>query len=77
MAKQTLQERFIAALVKKGLKEVKRTTKYVVFDRNDKATFYYVGKSGALRVGRTVSTSIPASIDTKYRLLHEAEIGAL
>lgn len=74
MAKQTLQERYIAALLKAGEKEVKRTSRYVVFTSRDirgetSAMYYYIGKSGALRYGHTVATSIPASNARKQLIL--------
>ncbi len=67
MAK-TLQERFIAALTAKGYKRVKETHRYIVFCK-DAEFYYYVGRSGSLRVGRTVAHSIPAPKSFKAALL--------
>jgi len=68
MAK-TLQERFVAALQAKGLHEVKRTHKYIVFIRDQGLGYYYIGKSGSLRMGSTVAQSIPCSNRFKAELL--------
>ncbi len=68
MAKKTLQERFIAALTAERYERVKETHKYVVF-RRDAEYYYYVGKSGSLRFGRTVTSSIPVRNSFKAVLL--------
>jgi len=67
MAK-TLQERFVEAFWKMGEREVKRTSKYIVFSRTE-GSFYYIGRNGAVRVGRNVTDSVPLLPKTKQRLL--------
>lgn len=67
----TLREKFIAALIARGETEVKHTFKYVVFTRNlAPDTFYYVGRNGALRAGRTIASSFPMSDAFKQKLLN-------
>ena len=73
---KTLQERYIAALTAKGFKEVKRTLKFIVLNDGGGHN-YYIGRHGSLRHGATSVSSIPCSDQFKYKLLHEAEIGAL
>ena len=74
MAKQTIAQRLIAVLEKHGCERVTaRTNKYTVLTRPAKpGNFYFVGKAGALRTGKTVSSSISIE-NTKVRLLREAE----
>lgn len=71
MAKQTLQQQYIAALQGRGCKIVPALTrKYVVLTRPLKpGTFYYVGSSGALRVGRIATRTLPVSEQFKATLL--------
>jgi hypothetical protein len=61
MTKRTLRARLIEALETRGCKRVEhRTTKYTVLEKLESMTggrFYFVGKSGSLRTGKTVSTS--------------------
>ena len=69
MAKVTIAERLVYALTQKGETEVtSKTRKYRVFTRTpkqkdgqfipqDKPTFYFVGKAGALRFGTCASKS--------------------
>lgn len=58
--KQTKQERIADFLVKvMKAEEVKSTSsKYRKFFRRDKAKSYWLGKAGAVRWGRTVSSAI-------------------
>lgn len=59
MPKQNQQDRLCAALASRGLKEVTATTrKYRVFTGRTEGQFYFVGKAGALRRGRTVTDSV-------------------
>jgi hypothetical protein len=67
MAK-TMRERFIAALTAAGETKVKVTSKYDVFTRKD-GGFYYIGRAGALRFGKNITDSIPASDARKKQLL--------
>ena len=78
MAKKTLQERFIEALLKSGEREVKRTGRYVVFSRDyfyprEECPYFYIGSSGALRSGPTVVASYPVHISFKKKLLAMVE----
>jgi hypothetical protein len=69
MKKQTKAERIAEYLVKtKGAVEVpSRSRKYRTFTRPDipkdlfQETFYFVGKAGAVRTGRTISDSYSIS----------------
>jgi hypothetical protein len=73
MAKQTLQERFIRALQARGSRRVEaRTQKYVVLTRPIReGTFYYVGRNGALRMGRIATRTMPCSEQFKAALLEK------
>lgn len=66
MAK-TLQDQYSAAFSRLGAKEIKRTSKYIVFQFG--ANCYYLGKSGALRKGKNIKDSIPTTGDFRERLL--------
>lgn len=77
---QTLHDRFCMALEYRGHRRVvnARTGKYTVYARADldqrgRPTFYYVGVSGALRVGANATESIPASSKFKDLLLAYTE----
>jgi hypothetical protein len=72
MPKPTLQQRLIEALIAtaRGTLVESRSRKYVTLKRPD-GSFYFVGKAGALRFGKTVSASIAAPEDFKRRLLEE------
>lgn len=63
----TMKEQFIAALLALGETEVKRTFAFVVFTRKA-GGHYYIGRSGALRVGNTIASSIPCSDKFKEHL---------
>lgn len=73
MAKPTLQQRLVEALVAsgRGAPVESRSRKYITLKRPD-GRFFYVGKAGALRFGRTVSESMAAPDEFKQRLLAEA-----
>lgn len=78
MSKQTLQDRYVAALEARGCKRVpSRTRKYVVLLRGyslmASAQYWYVGKSGAIRTGASVATSVSVSDKFKAALLAELE----
>ena len=70
MPKPTLQQRLVDALIASGRGAVieSRSRKYITLKRPD-GKFFYVGKAGALRFGRTVSDSMAAPDDFKQRLL--------
>jgi hypothetical protein len=72
MARNTLQQRLIEALIAtaRGTLIESRSRKYVTLKRPD-GSFYFVGRAGALRFGKTVSASIAAPEDFKRRLLEE------
>lgn len=59
MAKQTLQARIIDALEALGCKRVEgKTRRYVVLTKMRDEGFYFVGKNGALRAGKNVTSSV-------------------
>ena len=72
MPKLTLQQRLIEALIAtaRGTRAQSRSRKYVTLERPD-GSFYFVGRAGALRFGKTVTASIAAPDDFKRRLLEE------
>ena len=75
MPKIALQERLVVdALVTTGRGTIvpSRSRRYITLERPD-GSFFYVGKAGALRFGKTVSGSIAAPDDFKRRLLQETE----
>ena len=70
----TIQQQLIDAIIKTGRGHPvieARTKKYVVLRRPDGA-FWYVGKSGALRVGRTVGGSVAVTENGKKNLIQLA-----
>ena len=74
MAKQTVQEKICEWLAGRGFEEVKPTTiKYRRFKSNkDKESFFYfVGKRGAVRVGRVVSSSF--SVTDRIKQMMKAD----
>jgi hypothetical protein len=75
MAKLTLQQRLIDALIAsgRGTPVASRSRKYVTLKRPD-GGFYFVGKAGALRFGKTVSDSMAAPDEFKQRLLAETSV---
>jgi hypothetical protein len=72
MPKLTQQQRLIEALIESGRGTLveSRSRKYVTLKRPD-GSFYFVGKAGALRFGKTVTASIATPDDFKRRLLAE------
>lgn len=71
MAK-TMQERFILALQKLGELEIKRTHKRIVYTRKA-GGYYYIGKSGSLRIGQTSVSSVPVNESFKKILLESID----
>jgi hypothetical protein len=71
----TIHDRLVAALRARGETMVPgRSSRYTVFTRTCRETgqkigFYFVGRAGALRVGRTVTESIPVPATIRRRLL--------
>ena len=72
MPKPTLQQRLIDAIVASGRGTLieSRSRKYITLKRPD-GSFFYVGKAGALRFGKTVTDSMAAPDEFKQRLLAE------
>ena len=72
MARITLQQRLIEALIAtgRGTRVENRSRKYITLKRPD-GSFYFVGRAGALRFGKTVTASVAAPDDFKRRLLEE------
>lgn len=74
---KTMQQRFLAALLALGCKQtVSNSQKYLTVIR-PKGGFYFIGRSGALRVGAVVSRSHPVHQRFKDQLLLEAPPPAL
>lgn len=73
MVNQTLREKYIAGLIKLGESEAKCTNKWIVYSRKA-GGFFYLGKSGSLRFGNTVATSLPVSQKFKDMLIAEGII---
>lgn len=76
MARPTLHDRLVAALQHRGETIVAdaRSTRYTVLSRTrpgtgETAGFYFVGKAGALRAGRTVANSRPVNAEFRAKLL--------
>jgi hypothetical protein len=69
----TLQERYVAALTACGCKPcTTRSRKYLCFTGPKPGLYYYLGKSGSLRVGRCRTASIPVTERVKRLLLDAA-----
>jgi len=74
----TIHDRLVAALTARSETLVPgRSSKYTVLTRTSRETgqkigFYFVGRAGALRVGRTVIDSIPVPATIRRRLLGKA-----
>jgi len=57
----TKQEAIVVMLTERGCVEVPATSrfaKYRKFSRPNRDTFYFVGRKGALRKGRNISSSV-------------------
>lgn len=60
--KKTLADKVIDFLIEKGMKEVpSKSRKYRTFSPPNRDDFYFVGKKGAVRVGKTSSKSFSIS----------------
>jgi len=58
MARRTISDRLCAALIARGHRETThRSRKYRAFEKEPGGDCYYVGRGGALRVGRTATES--------------------
>lgn len=71
MAKETLRDRYVAALKSLGFIEAgTKSRKYVtLYHSAYHGRAYFIGKSGAVRVGPTSTKSIPISDAAKAMLL--------
>lgn len=69
----TIKQRLIAGLTARGFRQVpSKSRKFETFTK-DSENFYFVGKSGALRRGRTCTASVPADRFKNELLCKEAE----
>jgi hypothetical protein len=67
MPKATIQDKIVKALSndERFTRDYHaKTEKYVVFSIKDKPTNLYVGRKGAVRIGKTATGSIPVSDNT-------------
>ncbi len=77
MPHSSLRDQYLHALVSKGESVVgHRSSKYTVTtaklagpSKDGKPQFFYLGKAGSLRIGRTIAGSIPLSDGFKEKLL--------
>jgi hypothetical protein len=76
MARITIHDRLVAALQHRGEAIIADacSTRYTVLTRTRRETgeqvgFYFVGRAGALRAGRTVGESRPVGADFRAKLL--------
>lgn len=77
MAVITLQDRFAATLLANGSTEVpSRSGRVRTFTKGNEGSFYFLGKGGSVRVGPSLTRSIPASEAFKNLLLARCPIGA-
>lgn len=81
MAKATIRTKLIEQLIAEGHTEVQpkrrtgSTPKYVTFDiPGQPGTFYFVGKAGALRKGRTSSGSASMEGIVRDRLVQRWDV---
>jgi hypothetical protein len=80
MPKVSLQDQYLAALLKRGEREVERTHRHIKVTRtaNGSATrFYFLGKAGSLRVGATKKGSVPVRDDFKRALIATLSSGVM
>ena len=70
----TLRERYAVGLIDLGYRRDQnaRSSKYWVFGGSGSQQVY-LGKSGAIRIGRTVATSRPLSPTSKTKVLNRAD----
>lgn len=67
-----LHDRHVASLIDRGEREIYRK-KYTKMTRKE-GGFYFIGKAGAVRVGHTAKSSVPASRVFKAMLLNPERI---
>ena len=75
----TLHDKYVVALARLGSKVVEnaRTRKYTVVSTpilRNPPVFYFIGKSGAVRFGRTITSSVSLDERRKARLLADAQL---
>lgn len=70
---KSLQEKYAAALIKRGESEVKKLTGCRVFTRQE-GCYFYLGNHGSLRFGATRGGSVPVSPKFKEVLLRSLEV---
>ena len=57
--KKTKTDKIVEILLAKGCKEIEsKSRKYRKFERPEKTDYYFVGKNGALRVGKNIGDSV-------------------
>lgn len=73
----TLREQYIKGIEAMGGKLVKHTHKYAVYTHplhTDPSPYYvYIGRSGGLRVGRTIASSVPVGDKGKAHIIKQGE----
>ncbi len=67
----TLRDTIAKTLEAKDEKSVGFTKKFLIYTRSA-GGYYFLGKNGAVRVGRTVTTSIPLNEPARRALLRGA-----
>lgn len=74
MAKLTLQERIVAKMLEMGYQElISPSKKYRKFTSDKPDRFYWVGKMGAVRKGKTSTNSLSVS-DHWYKMINPGHI---
>ncbi len=75
MPKETLQEKFKRALIQRGeIIVASKSRKYITLTARllgDNTKFFFLGKSGALRQGRTQTGSYPVTDTLRNQLLKD------
>jgi hypothetical protein len=67
---KTIHDRLVEALIARGFEVVSYVTRrYTVLTRSGVTFFFFVGRAGALRAGRTIRLSRPVPPTFKARLL--------
>lgn len=74
--KHTIQQKIVAALENSDVAErnySNQSSRYIIFDTKANPDIHlYVGKKGAVRIGRTISSSIPVQ---SHRITEWIDIG--
>ena len=71
MPKQTQQERIVDALISQGYRRVvnARSSKYITLENTDPDRKLFIGKAGAIRMGKNATDSISVTDRMKAKLL--------